>query len=506
LAASTGCGSAKKEAAGDEAAKPTASVDIVDVVTKPIRKLVTLNGSFLPGQGSSARLTAAAPGRIDKVLVKEGDSVRQGQLLATLDVRVQKSQEASAAAALRAAQAQAQQSQLNYQAAASDQDASVRNATIALDQARIQRESDVTQAELAFDVAKADLAKTRAGARPQEIAQAHEATIQAQAARDRAASELRRTQDLAPSGYVSRRQLEDAQTALTTAGSALAAAQANESLVRAGARPEELKSAEDRAAAARHALESTRLLSDRKVAAAETALKQTKADAATVRAKLHDVLASQATASQRASDVAAAAATTELSEIRAPFDGRISRRFVGRGDPADTTTPIFEIVRSGGSTDFVAGALPTDAAQIRPGMLADLTFQSGEAKGQVVAVSSADPQTGLDTVRISCSETPPVGTYGTASIVVETMEHVTAVPDAAVLNRDGKTMVLKDVDGIAKETEIEAGPSDHGFTAVQSGLKPGEKVVSLGGYELDDGAKIKPAEPKADAAAGGDKS
>ncbi len=370
MVASIGCSKNAAPAADQATDKPAVAVELADVVVKPIRKLIALNGSFAPAQGNTAKLTPAVAGRLKLVLAKEGDQVTEDQLLATLDTRVQKSQQSSANAALEAAQAQSVQSQLSYQAALADQQATVRNARIALEQAQLQRDGDVTQADLAYEAARADLAKTRAGARPQEIAQAHQATVQAQAARDRAASENRRNQELAPSGYVSRRQLEDAQTALATAESALAAAQASESLVRAGARPEELRATEARTAAARNALSSARTIGGQRVAAAAATLRQAEAAELAVQAKQKDVQATQATARQRASDAAVAAATTQLSEVRAPFNGRISRRFLNPGDPADPTTPVFETVRAGGATDFVAGVLPSDAQQIRPGMQA----------------------------------------------------------------------------------------------------------------------------------------
>ncbi len=498
LIALAGCKSPPAPAGDDaeKAAETTISVEVATAAPRPMQQLLDLSGAFAPAQGTAARLTPAVPGRIAKILVREGDRVSAGQLLATIDQRVQTAQQSSAAASLAASEAQSAQSKIAYQSAVADQSNLVRSAEIGLEQAQLERESGIAQAALAYEEAKADLDKLRAGARPQEISQAHEATVQARATRDRAVSEYRRNQELAPDGYVSKRQVEDAKTARDSAESALKAASANESLVKAGARPEEIRAQEAHTAALKEALASAHSIGDKRVATAKLAYQQAQQAILSVQAKLKDVESSAATARQRQADLASASATTALNEIRAPYDGVISRRNLNPGDFADTTSPLLEITALKAHQDFVASALPTQASQARVGMDVLVDFQSSQIHGRVISLSPADAQTGLATVRISCDKPAFSGAYSTAHIVLHDYASVVTVPSKSVLDRDGKTIVYRVVDSVAKQTEVVAGPENDGFTAILSGVKQGDVVVQLGSYELADGSKVKVATPE----------
>jgi RND family efflux transporter MFP subunit len=503
LLALSGCGS-KPAAAGEEDKGPSGpvAVEIVKTEKRAMRQLLDLSGSFAPSQGSSAKLSAATAGRVATVLVKEGDHVQKGQLLASIDLRVQAGQRESAAAGSAAAQAQASQSELAYQAAKADQDSTVRSAEIALDQAKLERDSSISQAALAYTGAKADLEKLRAGPRPQEVAQAHEATVQARVARDKARAEYQRNLQLVPDGFVSKRQVEEAKTAAETADSALSAAEASESLVKAGARPEELRAAEARSSAAQEAATSARTIGDRKVALAESTLAQARHGVISLQAKRKDVETALATAKQKAADASSAAGVAALGEIRAPFEGVITRRNLNPGDYADTTNPVLEIAATGKHVDFVAGAIPALANQVHAGMEASIDFEPEAIEGRVLSVSPADPQTGLCSIRIACSSTAVSGTFASAHVILKVYPNAVAAPQEAILDRDGKSIVFKVVDGAAKQTEVKTGPEDGGFVALLSGVAAGDELVKLGSYELTDGQKVTP--PKEDDKKGAD--
>jgi RND family efflux transporter MFP subunit len=457
--------------------------------------VVSLSGSFVPTQGGSARLTPGIAGRLAKVLVREGEHVRAGQLLATIDEKVQTSQQSSASAGSAAANSQANQAELTYKAAAQDQAMAVKAASIALDETKQETDASVTQARLGFEEGEADFAKLMAGPRPQEVEQARAATAQARAGRDRAASEYRRNQALAPDGYVSRRQIEDSKTALDTAESALLAAAAAESLVRAGARPEEIRAGRAHLASLKEALDSARMIGERKVATAEANLQQQKLHTLDVLAKQKDVEIGAAVARQKTADLSSAGATTALAEIRAPFDGTVSRRMLNPGEYADTTTPVLELVGTTGRVDFLASALPAQAALIHAGMSSSVDYDSSVVSGTVQSISAADPQTGLSLVRISCGTAAPTGVFTTAHVIVRNYPSIVAVPDQTIVSRDGKTIAYKVVDGVAKQLEVETGPENSGFTGVLSGIKAGDLLVEVGAFELTDGAKVKAAAP-----------
>jgi len=205
----------------------------------PIDSATTAQGTLEPAQGGLARVASQTSGRVLAVRVKEGDEVTKGQVVAVIDNRAVEAQ-----------------------------------AVLALRAARIDRDQSVKKALLDLETARTELRKLRAGARPQEVAQADQAVRQAQATRDRATSELQRVQFLYDRGVNSKRQLEDARTALAVAEASLQTAVQQANLLRAGARPEDLRAAELRVQDAQRALGEARAAGDARVAQAQLAVEQ----------------------------------------------------------------------------------------------------------------------------------------------------------------------------------------------------------------------------------------
>lgn len=138
-------------------------------------------------------LTFNASGRIDQVLVREGDRVHKGQLLARLDTTRLK---------------------------------------LALDQARA-----------VADAQRAQVAKLRAGSRPDEIRQAAAERDAAQAAARDARQLYERQLDLVAKRFVSQQQADSAKNALDAALERLKAAQAAHRLAVLGPRQEDVAAA-----------------------------------------------------------------------------------------------------------------------------------------------------------------------------------------------------------------------------------------------------------------------
>jgi HlyD family secretion protein len=107
-----------------------------------------------------------------------------------------------------------------------------------LDPRPLQDAADAQRAQLAL--ARANLAKYRAGARPQDIEQARQAFAAQQARFDQAQAEYSRQLGLAPSGAVSQRQLEAARADTTAARALLDQARAAYALQTAGFRREDI--------------------------------------------------------------------------------------------------------------------------------------------------------------------------------------------------------------------------------------------------------------------------
>lgn len=485
-----GCGKPAADAA--EGAKAPVSVEFAEVTARTMHETKEVPGSFVPALGQAARLAAPAPGRVASVFVKEGDAVSVGQVVAVIDNRVLAAQAKSAAAGADAARSQADSARLTAEAASEDQRLAVRSAEAALHLAESDSRSEIAQRDLDEKSARADLSKLQEGARPQEKAQAHQAVVQARVTQVRADQEYKRAQALAKEGFISKRDLADAKASLENANSSLESAKQAESLVLAGARPQELAAARYRLQSATEAHQSAIRSGEQKVALARNALEQARKSAKAAEAKHLDYLSNVAARRQKEADASAASADLSLREIRSPIAGHVSRRFLNPGDMADTTAPVVEVVGSG-AVDFVGSVPAADAKAIERGMKVTI----GKAEGVVVGVSAGDPASGLATVRVATSAKEAPGTYATAVVVTETHEKALAVPTSAVVQREGKAVVYVVEGDTAKQTEVEVGADEDGNTEITKGLKEGQKVVNLGQSELSDGAKVKEAEKPA---------
>jgi multidrug resistance efflux pump len=142
-------------------------------------------------KGTIVAVSAKVSGRIDKVLVSEGDRVEAGQVIAVLE--------------------------------------------------KHEFEAQVEQAGANLAMAKAKLAAVVAGNRPQEIAQAGAGVSQAAANLDNARKNYERAEALYRQGAISVQQRDAAKTAAAVAGAQYTAAVEQSSLAAEGSRPEDIQ-------------------------------------------------------------------------------------------------------------------------------------------------------------------------------------------------------------------------------------------------------------------------
>lgn len=578
-------------ASDEEKAAPPAEVKTAKVRLAPVETLVSASGTLVSRQGASARIAAPVAGRLKAVLVKEGDRVSSGQLLAVVDNQGAQAAQKSAQAALEAAGADAQSADLGVSVASSDarnavatalaglqsaraesesavqsaqaaieaarSDArkagfaantndlrnAIKQATLALSAARSDRDNAVSSAQNALAQAQTDAAKTRAGNRPEEIAGARSSLATAQAQQNRAEIEQTRAQRLFDKGLFARRQLDDAQTAFRVAQEATRGAQAALDLLLAGARPEDVRAAELRVSAARVALDGSRKSgnarvaqaqaalslaqsalrqsapargedvraagsrvraaqdalvaarrsSDAKIAAAQSALDAARGGLVKVEASRADARAKRAAQNGKIADLQAAQVAVAQTQVRSPLAGVVLKRLLGVGENADPATPILEVAQPG-ALDLVAQLPSFDAAQIQVGQSARVSNGGASTlAARVESVGTVDAQSGLQSVRLSVfgAKNLSAGAFANAQIVVARRPLAVVVPANAILSRSGKSAVLVVRGDKASEVEVQTGAKQNGLVEVKGELKPGERVVTQGGYELEDGAPIK---------------
>lgn len=495
----TGCNRGKADASDSVQMHPVA-VQMATVQSRQVQQTILAQGTLEPRQGQSATISPPIAGRIQHIYVKDGEKVTKGELLVTMDYRTAQANAQSAAAALQTSEAETQQSSLSARAAVISQVSAIKMAKINLQAAISQGQQSTQIASTVLKSAETNLNKLKSGARPQQIAQADQSVVQAKATYQRAQHEQQRQSFLFKNGISSRVQLEDADTALTLAKSSYESAEQQDNLIRAGSRPQDIQSAELGVEQAQESLQQAQTDSALKIEQARAALNTAEAGQLGVealQAKYKAMLASQ---NQKASDLTAALTTASYTQLRSPLSGVVANRKLNPGDVADGTTPILRVM-STTALDLVAHVPAENGLLVHVGMRANITTQDLPGKifaGSVESTGQVDPLTGLMSIHIlvpNSRDLLPTGIFASAQVVVNQTPKATVVPKEAVITRNGKQVVFTvGSDGSAHMTTVAVGITDGDWEQILKGVSPGDRVITLGQYELDDGAKVTQAE------------
>ncbi len=194
----------------------------------------------------------------------------------------------------------------------------------------------------------------------------------------------------------------------------------------------------------------------------------------------------------------AAKAQLNYSEIRCPIDGTVASSPLYIGEMASAGTPLLTVV----DTSKVTVRLyltPEQAALLHPGDPAVVSLNGGQVKvaGKVTVVSPAlDPNSTTVQVWVEApnphDELKP-GSAVTVSMVAETAPHALVVPASAIITTpdQGPTVMLVGSDSRAHQTAVKTGIRDADEVQILNGLHAGDRVITQGGFGLDDNTKVK---------------
>ena len=200
-------------------------------------------------------------------------------------------------------------------------------------------------------------------------------------------------------------------------------------------------------------------------------------------------------------DAVTAHRAVQLSVLRSPVTGVVTRMIAVLGAPADAGQVLVEVADPS-AFDVVLSLGPTAASSILPGKRVELT--AGEnAGGESIGVGSvasvgAAVDSGSRSVPIRVNVTAPVralrlGESVLGVIAVETRPNAIVVPVEALVpgEEPGSYKVfVVDNTGTARAREVKVGGRTETKAEVIEGLKGGEVVVTLGAYGLEDSAKV----------------
>lgn len=190
------------------------------------------------------------------------------------------------------------------------------------------------------------------------------------------------------------------------------------------------------------------------------------------------------------------------SRITAPRDGVVLRKLVEERELVPPGQPVI-ILGSADRGYVVRLALADrDVVKLATGDAATIAldaYPNRELRGAVSEVSSAaDPRNGLFPAQILLDSIAGVRLASGLVARVRIMPShngeasLTYVPIAAIVEGDGRTASVFVVDGdVARKRAVQLRFLDNEYAALESGIKPGERVVTEGALYLVDGEKIR---------------
>ena len=479
-------------------------------------------------------------GRLSELLVKAGDFVRPGDIIARMESDELRAQLVQARANLLAAQARLKQLQVGSR----PEEIAQAQARLAEAQARLSeaqagsRPEEIAQARARLAQAQAQLTAAQT-ANPQQIAQAQAQVQAAQARVDLASQRLQANQSLAGQGAISQQRLqeiiaeyrttqaslEEAKRRLievqngTSPGeiaqgqAAVREAQQALNLLLSGSRREEIAQAEASVAEAQQALRqlqngSRREEIDRLQAAVERerqALRQLQNGS-----RPEEIAQGSAQVAQAAAQVRAAEVRLEDSNLRAPFAGIIGDIPVKRGEylrKGDTLTTLTQ----NQALDLNLSIPIERASQLRPGITVKLTGAKGEAIA-TGAINFISPQVNTQSQAILAKATFDNtsfqlrdGQFVRAKIIWNSRPNAVVIPTTAIIFQGEERFVYvasNQAPGensgssapslVAQRQPIQLGLVKGDRAEVISGLQAGTQIVVSGTQKLRDGAPIVP--------------
>lgn len=508
-----GCGRHSSKTENPKKAQVPVSVSAAEAGT--LVKTVSASGSVYAL--NDVLLAPKIPGKVAKVHVKEGDSVRQGQLLVALEDKEAGAGREQALGGVASAEARLKQAREGYGLQKEQTSTQTAQALAMLEaaQARLKQaesgalmtgeavQAQTAQAVAAVAAAQANLDALRTGAREQEKKQAELAVEQARANRDNAKADYDRAQSLLTSGALSQQQVDAARLRYEVAEAQLQTAVQQQQLVYEGPRSEQIRAAEEQLKQA-EALHQQAVANQRQnelrrqeietartgVVQAEAAYQLAKASVAQNVIREKDIALAEAGLKQARAALVLAEQNLAATRITAPVSGGIADLEVDIGEMVSPAMPILRLVTSG-MVSFKGYLSEADVEQVRVGARAEVRVPAlGDEKfpGQVVKVMPAgDPESHTFLVKVALAAGAgrlKPGMFGEAAIVLREVRDLPIIPLDAVLQRESKMSVFKVVAGVAQEVPIVAELVVKDKVAVASGVSVGDKIIVSGQRSL----------------------
>lgn len=217
-----------------------------------------------------------------------------------------------------------------------------------------------------------------------------------------------------------------------------------------------------------------------------------------------DAEAAAAELANARSNAVAARRIRELTTLRAPIGGAITRISAVLGANVEPTQQLVDIANVR-ALDVVLTVSPADAARARVGQHVTL-FAGSTATGDSIATGRigevaavVDSASGGVTLRVALTQT--TRTLRISEVVmgrVAVARHAGAlvVPEAALVpTGEGFQVFTVDSARVAHATPVTIGGRSNGLAWITEGLSGNEQVVTKGAFGIDDGSTVVSAKP-----------
>jgi membrane fusion protein (multidrug efflux system) len=214
----------------------------------------------------------------------------------------------------------------------------------------------------------------------------------------------------------------------------------------------------------------------------------------------------EATLKQTQGMADATRAIIQKKTIRAPFAGRLGIRLVNLGQYLDTGKPIVSLQSL--TPIYADFSLPQqELARLQTGMRVRVTtdaYPGRQFDGTLTAINpDLDPQTrsvGLQATFENADQLLRPGMFARVEVLLPEERAVLVVPATSVLSAPygDSVYVIESKPGkdsgkaelVVRQQFIRTGSARGDFVSVETGLKPGERIVSAGIFKLRNGMSV----------------
>ena len=188
-----------------------------------------------------------------------------------------------------------------------------------------------------------------------------------------------------------------------------------------------------------------------------------------------------------------AARNLERTRLLAPFAGTVNAVEVQRGDYVTPSQPVVDLVDSS-MLDLYLEVRGDVAHALVPGQAVDVSVNGNSLRGEVIALQvDPDPVTFTHAVRVRLpGDRARPGQVAEASLPLQPLRQVSAVPSTAVLYDEGRAYVFRVNGGTLELVEVRLGQRVGELQVVEQGISAADHIVTRDVAALSHGQTVQP--------------